>query len=210
MNSSDSSDYYTFEPPPRQELEPTLKDRGRWIDGLLEALGPTGALSIFAYGSLIWHTDFPVAERTMARAHGYHRSFCIYSFHYRGTRKKPGLVLGLDRGGSCRGMMLTVDRAHAQEVAHYLWRREMVSHAYTPRALTVDVDGKPRVAHTFVADRAHEQYAGGLSLEEMARLIRQGVGNRGTNPDYLEATVRQLDKLGIADGTLTQLAKMVA
>ena len=101
MTSSDRANYYTFEPPPRGELEPTLESRERWVAGLMKTLEP-GGLSIFAYGSLIWNTDFPVAERAMARAYGYHRSFCVYSFHYRGTRERPGLVLGLDRGGSCQ------------------------------------------------------------------------------------------------------------
>lgn len=209
MKTPEPEKFYTFRLPPQKAVAPTLKDCDRWVAGLLDGLGTQDDLWIFAYGSLIWHTDFPVRERAMAHAYGYHRSFCVYSFHYRGTRDRPGLVLGLDRGGSCRGVALRVARADAEPVANYLWRREMISHAYAPRTLTVRCANRRVVAHCFVADPGHEQYAGGLSLDETARLIRQGVGSKGSNPDYLAATVRQLDGLGIADRPLRRLMKLV-
>lgn len=212
MNSSESGIYYTFSPPAPDELEPTLDACERWLATLMDGLGNDGEFWVFAYGSLVWHTDFPVAEKAMARAFGYHRSFCVYSFHYRGTRERPGLVLGLDRGGSCRGVAMRVERKDTEDVARYLWRREMVSHAYVPRALTVEIAGrsagqKPRriVAHSFVADEDHEQYAGRLTFDETVGLLRQGVGNRGTNIDYLEATVGHLEDLGIVDTNLRRL-----
>ncbi|MCZ6604755.1 MAG: gamma-glutamylcyclotransferase [Alphaproteobacteria bacterium] len=211
MKTPPAEQFYSIELPPGDEIEPTLADCDRWVADVLAGLGAHGDFWIFAYGSLIWHTDFPVLERTMARAHGYHRAFCIYSVHYRGTWEKPGLVLGLDRGGSCRGVALRVARDEAEQVAHYLWRREIVSHAYRPRALTVtgERDGRKITAHCFVADPGHALYAGGLDVEETVRLIRRGVGHRGPNPDYLDQTVAQLEALGIVDRSLARLNKKV-
>ena len=67
---------------------------------------PRGDVWIFAYGSLIWNPIFPFAEKRVARIYGLHRSFCLWSRVGRGTRENPGLVLGLDDGGSCSGLAL--------------------------------------------------------------------------------------------------------
>ncbi len=222
MNIPTDRTYYTFSPPADEDLEPTLDACQEWVDKLMAGLGRDGEFWVFAYGSLIWHPDFPVAEQMMAQAFGYHRSFCVYSFHYRGTREQPGLVLGLDRGGSCHGVAMRVARRDTLDVARYLWRREMVSHAYVPRELTIDAGPLETVqcsgskkrrrvkAHCFVADQTHEQYAGRLGFDETVQLLRQGVGNRGTNIDYLNATVSQLEGLGIVDAKLRRLTAAVA
>ena len=210
MTAPDSKPYYKFQLPPDEEIEPTIKDCDLWVSQLLAGLGADGDLLIFAYGSLIWDTDFPVLDRTMAHLYGYHRSFCVYSIHYRGTRAQPGLVLGLDKGGSCRGQIFRVARRHAADVANYLWRREMVSHAYQPRAVRVGVGSEKMTAHTFVADPGHEQYAGRLSFAETVQLIRQGHGSRGANRDYLDATLSRLEGLGIGDRPLRRLMDELA
>ena len=155
---------------------------------------------VFGYGSLMWNPGFPFLEVQTAVLYGYHRAFCLYSHHYRGTEETPGLVLGLDRGGSCAGRAYRVAADKAEEVRAYLHEREMLHYVYDPRDLLVRLPGGRKVrAHTFVVVRGGDQYAGKLSLDRSARLILQGNGVSGANFEYLENTVRHLDELGIAD-----------
>ncbi len=168
---------------------------------------------IFAYGSLIWAPGFAWQERVPARLWGYHRSMCIYSHVWRGTPARPGLVLGLDKGGSCRGIALRVAGASAAAVVDYLEARERVTEVYLARTLPITLEGGGRgkriKALTYIADRAHHQYAGRLPVAEAARLIRGGRGQGGGNVDYLETTVRHLNELGIPDAPLSGLARLV-
>jgi cation transport protein ChaC len=168
---------------------------------------------IFGYGSLMWNPGFDAVETRPALLRGYHRRFCIYSHRYRGTPEHPGLVLGLDRGGACRGIAFRLPRRGRRQVLQYLWDREMTTYVYEPRVVGLDlVDGKrPRRihAHAFVVNRDHRQYAGRLSVGRTARLILQGVGGRGRCFDYLANTVRHLEELGIAEGPLHQLLRRV-
>ena len=164
---------------------------------------------VFGYGSLMWNPGFEHVEARPALLHGWHRSFCIYSHRYRGTPERPGLVLGLDRGGSCRGTAYRIARLRALEVLDYLWDREMVNGVYTPRILHPRTPGGHPACHVYTVDRAHYQYAGGLDEREMVRLIRQGVGMGGHNRDYLANTVRHLGELGISDGPLHRLLALV-
>ncbi|MCZ6815042.1 MAG: gamma-glutamylcyclotransferase [Alphaproteobacteria bacterium] len=173
-----------------------------------------GAFWIFAYGSLIWDPGFACLERVPARLWGYHRSMCIYSHVWRGTPGRPGLVLGLDKGGSCRGVALRVAGAAAAEVVDYLEARERVTAVYLARTVPITLEGggcrKRIAALTYIADRAHHQYAGKVPVAEAARLIRGGRGRGGGNVDYLETTVRHLAELGIADAPLAALARLVS
>jgi cation transport protein ChaC len=168
---------------------------------------------VFAYGSLIWDTGFDWVARVPALLRGYHRSMCIYSHVWRGRPETPGLVLGLDRGGSCRGIAFRVAAPRADEVIAYLEARERVTEVYLGRYLPVTLGGEMagrRVkALTFIADRLHHQYAGRLALPEAARLIRQGRGKGGHNIEYLETTVGHLDELGMPDKSLIGLVRAV-
>ena len=164
---------------------------------------------IFGYGSLMWNPGFPHRVAEPALLHGWHRSFCIYSHRYRGTPERPGLVLGLDRGGSCRGMAFRVGAAHAAEALHYLWEREMVGGVYHMREVGVRTAAGVIPAHAFTVRRTHPGYAGRLSLERTAQLILQGLGGRGPCREYLENTVRQLECLGLVDGPLHRLEQTV-
>ncbi|MEN8195420.1 MAG: gamma-glutamylcyclotransferase [Pseudomonadota bacterium] len=164
---------------------------------------------VFGYGSLMWNPGFDHVEARPALLHGWHRSFCIYSHRYRGTPECPGLVLGLDRGGSCRGTAYRIARSQALEVLDYLWDREMVNGVYTPRILHPRTPAGRPPCHAYTVDRAHYQYAGGLPDHEMVRLIRQGVGMGGHNRDYLANTVRHLDELGISDKPMHRLLSLV-
>lgn len=166
---------------------------------------------VFGYGSLIWHPGFPVAERRIARAAGWHRSFCMRSIHHRGTEAEPGLVLALDRaaGAICDGVAFRVTPgAEAQTLAD-LRERELISSAYLEVTLPVTAEGTPIDCLAYVIDPAHVQYCGGLALEEQAQIIAQAVGGRGPNRDYLWNTAAHLAELGIADAELEWLADRV-
>jgi len=164
---------------------------------------------IFGYGSLMWDPGFAYVEVRPALLRGYHRSFCVYSHRYRGTPERPGLVLGLDRGGACKGVAYRVPAADVAPALHYLWEREMTNRTYHLRAVPVRTPGGPVAARAFVVDRMHRNYAGRLSLEVTARLILQGIGARGPCRQYLENTVSELRKLGLVDGPLHRLEEKV-
>lgn len=170
-----------------------------------------GTLWVFGYGSLIWDPGFPVAERRLARLSGWHRGFCMRSIHHRGTPDSPGLVLALDRaeGASCAGVALRVTPGAEADTLAALRARELVSSAYLELTLTVDTDGGPVAALTYVIDPDHDQYCGGLDLVEQARIIAGATGGRGANRDYLWATVAHLAQLGIRDPDLEWLASEV-
>ena len=165
---------------------------------------------VFGYGSIMWRPGFDFEEVLPARLFGYHRSFCVYSWHHRGTTACPGLVLGLDRGGSCIGRAFRVSGAKATEVIAYLDAREMVTSVYVPIDHPVHTARGRIQARCYIADRAHDQYAGTLPMEEQARIVRQGRGASGINVDYLESAVAHLDELGITDGPLHRVWRLVS
>ncbi len=164
---------------------------------------------VFGYGSLMWHPGFPHLEVRQALLHGYHRRFCVYSHRYRGTPVRPGLVLGLDRGGSCHGMVYRAPAAEGEAVMDYLWDREMVTGVYIPKWLSVKTPLGPVTAATFIVDPTHRQYTGRITPEQTARLIVQGVGQRGHCREYLSATLGHLEALGIHDRSLHHLQRLV-
>lgn len=166
-------------------------------------------LWIFAYGSLIWDPGFPFDEARPALLRGYHRAFCLYSVRYRGTPERPGLVLGLDRGGACRGIAYRVAAARVEQVWGYLWEREMPTRSYHCRLLPIDVAGRTVKARTFVVDRGHPSYAGKLDVARTAEIICHAHGQRGACFAYLENTVKHLDQLGIPDRRLHDLLHAV-
>ena len=166
---------------------------------------------IFAYGSLMWDPDFPRAEAESALLRGYHRSFCLYSYDYRGTRARPGLTLGLDRGGACWGILLRLPPEALAEAVDRLWEREMTApRVYDLRPLPVRTASGTRKAYALTVRRDHPDYAGRLSLEAAARIIAGAAGQRGACRDYLADTERRLAALGIADAPLQRLVERVA
>lgn len=164
---------------------------------------------VFAYGSLLWNPLFPVAEMRPATLKGLHRRFCLWSVASRGTPSAPGLVLGLDRGGSCRGVALRLPAPAALDELHLLWRREMVVGAYRPRWVKVDAGGQAQVALAFVVRRDHAQYAGALTPAKQADVIARARGAFGSSADYLERTRVALVSHGIVDPYLEDLARRV-
>jgi cation transport protein ChaC len=167
-------------------------------------------LWVFGYGSLMWRPGFAHLERAPARLIGLHRALCVYSFVHRGTPEKPGLVLGLDRGGACRGIAYRIGRALRAATIAYLRAREQVTMVYREAWRDVLVAGEPerRVrALVYVVDRGHPQYAGRLDLDQQLHFVRQGHGSSGANPDYVLATVAEIEAQGIRDTDLHLLAE---
>jgi glutathione-specific gamma-glutamylcyclotransferase len=171
---------------------------------------PDEDLWVFAYGSLMWQPGFDHLERAPARLIGLHRALCVYSFVHRGTPEKPGLVLGLDRGGACRGIAYRVARAARSQTIAYLRAREQVTKVYLEvwRDVLLASEPERRVrALVYVVDRGHPQYAGRLDLEQQLRHVRQGHGNSGANRDYVLATVSEIEAQGLRDAGLHLLAE---
>ena len=171
-----------------------------------------GDLWVFGYGSLMWRPGFEYVEKVRARLIGEHRALCVYSFDHRGTPERPGLVLGLDRGGACRGIAFRVTSKQRSATIDYLRSREQTTHVYREvmRSVWLDNEERQRVsALTYVVDRGHVQYAGRLPLDEQLRIVRQGHGRSGNNRDYVLATVKAIEVEGFRDVQLHRLAMML-
>ncbi len=170
------------------------------------------ALWVFGYGSLLWDPGFEVAERRLARLHGWHRSFCMSSIHHRGTEENPGLVLALDaaEGAHCDGVALRVAPGQEGGTLAYLRERELISSAYleTELPVTFHCEGGA-VGLTYVINRNHRQYMGALALEEQAQIIARSHGGRGPNDEYLYNTAAHLAELNLADPDLDWLVARV-
>ncbi|MEK1888797.1 MAG: gamma-glutamylcyclotransferase [Phyllobacterium sp.] len=169
-----------------------------------------GDFWVFGYGSLMWKPGFAHVETTHARLHGYRRALCVRSYVHRGTPDRPGLVLGLDRGGSCLGMAFRVPTQLEDEVVAYLRERELVTHVYLERRLSVRLaDGRKVAALTYIVDRSHVQYAGTLSIEDAALAVRGSVGKSGRNEDYVHSTLEHMRKMNIRDHWMEAVATAV-
>lgn len=165
-------------------------------------------LWVFGYGSLMWRPGFEHEKRCPALLRGAHRSLCVYSVVHRGTRRRPGLVLGLDAGGSCRGIAFRVSAASADATIGYLRMREQVTHVYREaRRPVLLLDGTRRkvTALCYLVDRDHPQYAGRLPVAKQIELVRAGSGESGSNVDYVANTVRHLIDMGLKECALRKL-----
>lgn len=184
-------------------LRQTLRESGK------------GDLHVFAYGSLAWRPGFRFQGRWPALVRGYARRLCVRSFHYRGTPEKPGLVFGLDSGGSCAGAVFRAAAADKEEVARYLFRREMFANVYCPRfvlarPLAQNNGGKKSRAIralAFVARREHPQFAPPMPEEEALKIIRSCRGVGGGNREYILNTLSHLREMGVSCPALERLGK---
>lgn len=164
---------------------------------------------LFAYGSLIWNPIFPFVEQRIGTIYGWHRRFCLWVPQGRGTPENRGLVLGLDRGGSCRGIAYRIAAADIASELPLLWRREMVVGSYIPRWVGVFDGDQTFPAITFVINRLHRAYTGNISLETTINSIATATGELGSCADYLMQTVNGLKQVGIKDQPLLSLSKQV-
>ncbi len=168
----------------------------------------TDDLWVFGYGSLMWRPGFEFEEQSPALVRGYHRSLCIFSHVHRGTPEKPGLVLGLDRGGACRGVAFRVSAARREATLSYLREREQVTAVYLEAWLQARVENGRQVSCVaYVVDRAHPQYAGRLPASDVLKLVAQGHGVSGANVDYVRFTHDHLVAAGVMDPTLSLIVQ---
>jgi cation transport protein ChaC len=159
----------------------------------------------------MWRPGFPFEDRHPATLKGFHRSLCVYSHHHRGTPDRPGLVMGLDRGGSCKGLAYRVSPAHAAATIAYLREREQVTSVYVERVLPITLgDGRRKLALAYAVDRSHAQYAGRLDREALLAFTSQANGVSGANPEYVISTHAQLNELGVADPVLSWLVRQLS
>ena len=175
--------------------------------------GQAHELWVFAYGSLMWRPGFPHQESCRARLDGYHRAFCISSTHHRGSATRPGLVLGLDRGGACEGVAYRVAADRARGVLAYLRERELISGVYRETHVPVslhDAERRSVTALAYTVERCHPSYIGRQPLRTLAHQIRGARGVSGENLDYLLNTVRHLADAGIRERGLERLVGLAA
>ena len=165
---------------------------------------------VFGYGSLMWRPGFEFVESQIAVTHGFRRALCIRSWVHRGTRENPGLVLGLDRGGSCKGLAFRVSPEKRDDVLAYLRARELVTNVYLERTVPLKLaDGRRVRGVTYVADTAHEQFQRTSSPEDAAAVVSRAHGESGDNVEYVKNTVEHLRHLGIYDHCLEGILRHI-
>jgi glutathione-specific gamma-glutamylcyclotransferase len=177
------------------------------------ATRPEGPFWLFGYGSLIWRPETAFTDKRVALARGWHRRFCLGpDLRYRGNPENPGVMMALDRGGQCRGMIYALPEASLEDELHKLIRREQstVPSPFPWRWITVETDDGPSPALTFAMDRKSQRYVRDLTEEQLADVLARACGYRGSMAEYLFQTVSQLEALGIRDRNLWRLQEMVA
>jgi len=170
---------------------------------------PGGAVWVFAYGSLIWNPAFHYEEKRQARIYGYHRRYCMWTTLGRGCPENPGLMLGLDRGGSCKGLVFRIAPDALDEELSIIWSREMVAGAYIPTWCKADTEQGTVWAISFVMDRKNERYCDGLDEERLVNILATAKGRIGSCAEYLFNTVEHLDAMGLKDHQLSRVAEQV-
>lgn len=151
---------------------------------------------IFGYGSLMWRPDFPYHQKELAHLTGYHRRFCVYSMDHRGTAEEPGIVLGLDHGGSCHGVAFKIKGKDIESTFSYLWKRES---EHTAKYEFVWINDKKEKALFFIMDREHPQFCDNTNIQDLIEIIIKSQGMSGSNIEYVENTIKHLIELNIQD-----------
>jgi cation transport protein ChaC len=186
-------------------------DYERMVDDAL-SMRPPGPIWLFAYGSLIWKPEVEHVEERVCTLRGYHRAFCIHQTRWRGTLEQPGLMMGLMRGGQCRGVAFRVPNGDPAEILSKLIRREMTAKppTYLPTWLKLNASDGPLSALGFVVNPKGRTFAGKHSDADVARVLARACGHLGSGADYLFQTVRNLESRGIHDRHLWRLQQLVA
>ncbi|MEA1834108.1 gamma-glutamylcyclotransferase [Methylobacterium durans] len=172
--------------------------------------GPADEIWVFAYGSLMWQPEFAVAERRIGLVRGFHRRFCLLQRRFRGTVERPGFVLALDRGGTCKGVAFRLAGTDPMTTLMPVWRREMKGNGYASRWLPVETERGVVHALAFIVNRLGDRYVGRLSEPEIAEKIAAACGHLGPSAEYLLRTAQACAELGIRDRHLTRLQALVA
>ena len=190
----------------------TDEDYEAWVRTILAQRDPSTPMWLFAYGSLIWKPEIQHSEERAGTARGWHRSFCLRQTRWRGTKEQPGLMMALDRGGQCRGVLYRLPETDLEAQLGKLFRREFTLKPPNniPRWITVETDEGPVRAITFVMNRKAKAYAGRLPPEEIADVLARACGHWGPGAEYLRSTVAQREERGIRDRQLWRLQALVA
>lgn len=179
------------------------------LDAVLAQLPPGQDAWLFGYGSLMWNPAIDFAEQRVATIYGCHRSYCLWLHSGRGSPEHPGLMLALDRGGSCRGLAFRIPAREARAELLLAWRREMFGGAYLPRWVEARLEGETVRAIAFVVNRAHSRYAGRLDETAIATSIATAAGSLGTCMSYLSETLDALGALGLRDPSLERISRRI-
>jgi glutathione-specific gamma-glutamylcyclotransferase len=187
----------------------TDDERRAEIEAMLERAPEPGRVWVFAFGSLIWNPAFHHVEQRVARVHGWHRQFCLWVRAGRGSPERPGLMLSLESGGSCRGVVYRLGPGTERTELDVLWRREMFTKSYRPVWVLAHTPEGPAPAIAFAANRDHDRYAPGLDADTVACHLAEAAGPLGRGCDYLFDTVAHLRQLGLRDRALEALEARV-
>lgn len=187
-------------------------DYEEMLDAFEGELPATEPLWLFGYGSLIWKPEIEHVEERVAVARGWHRAFCMKMTRWRGTKQSPGLMMALDRGGQCKGVVFRLNGGDRRQALDRLFRREMTLKptSYHPRLLQLATDKGPLKALAFVINRNGTTYAGPLGESEVVERLATSCGHWGSGADYLYNTVKNLEARGIHDAHLWRLQQLVA
>jgi glutathione-specific gamma-glutamylcyclotransferase len=194
-------------------MRPSIDEDFDAMAAAIMAGAPAGDFWVFAYGSLIWNPAFDFVEKKLAVARGWRRIFCLgWDYRFRGNSEQPGLMLALDRGGQCNGIVYRLPEGDLKPNLDRLVRREMsmVPTAFPPRWIKLATSDGPIQALTFAMNRNSGRYVSGLDDDAMAAVLASACGFRGSMAEYLFATVQHLEELGIHDRHLWKLQALVA
>lgn len=198
-------------------VPPPVSTFSRWTDEQLKASIQETLASrdlsqdqwVFAYGSLLWRPEFEFIEQKLATLKGHHRALCLWSRINRGTPENPGLVFGLEKGGSCGGMIFRIAANQVEQTFHSLWAREMMTGAYHPSWIDCDTAQGTISALAFVINRQTPGYVSTLPMDELVRIVMNAHGKYGSCFEYVEQTHIALEALGIADAHLEDLVTRI-
>jgi glutathione-specific gamma-glutamylcyclotransferase len=199
--------------PPQGTVSATDADYATWVDRLIATHpAPDRPTRLFAFGSLIWRPDHDHVAEEIGTAYGWRRAFCFRIWRFRGAPEQPGLMMGLDRGGQCRGVLYQLPPDDLAGQFDRLFRREFsaIPMNNVPRWINVASANGTVPALAFVMNRASPAYCGRITLEEAARILAKACGHWGTGAEYLMRTVTELEARGICDEALWRLQHMVA
>lgn len=185
----------------------TEEERQASLNASLAHCKPGQDVWVFGYGSLVWRPEFEFTERRHAVINGYHRALCLWSRVNRGTPERPGLVFGLDIGGSCRGMAYRIAASQVPDTLHALWQREMPSGAYIPKWMNCRSAQGAIQALTFTIDRSKQAYVRGLTKEQLLAIVQGAHGTYGPCTEYVLETAHALKRAGIHDKKLEALSR---
>jgi cation transport protein ChaC len=193
--------------PESERLSEEALDRS--LDAVLAGRAQGEPLWMFAYGSLMWNPGLAYVAKRVGTIYGFHRNFCLWSRVNRGTPERPGLVLTLERGGSCRGLAFRLARSTTREELRALWRREMSLGSYQPRWIDCHAGADRFPVLAFIVNRACSGYAGRLPVDAMVQTIATARGRYGSSAEYLFQTQAALESHGILDTHVKRLAERV-